>query len=136
MMVARLGASRDCWPPKSQTAVPGMQILIALPWKYHSRRHATVPSCNGWEVSPHRLPAGVSRLDGLRKRQGERDLSPRGPTGCPRARRPALRPRTTIVAEIRRLKPTKATMPKRWNTLRISAWGVWVGLLYGVVDQV
>jgi hypothetical protein len=39
------------------------------------------------------------------------------------------------VAEIRRLKPTKATMPKRWNTLRISAWGFWVGLIYGVVDQ-
>ena len=39
------------------------------------------------------------------------------------------------MAEIRRLKPTKATMPKRWNTLRISAWGFWVGLIYGVVDQ-
>jgi hypothetical protein len=39
------------------------------------------------------------------------------------------------VAEIRRLKPTKAKTPKRWNTLRISAWGFWVGLIYGVVDQ-
>jgi hypothetical protein len=39
------------------------------------------------------------------------------------------------VAEIRRLKPTKGKMPKRWNTLRISAWGFWVGLIYGVVDQ-
>ena len=50
-------------------------------------------------------------------------------------RRPALRPGTIIVAEIRRLKPTKGKMPKRWNTLRISAWGFWVGLIYGVVDQ-
>jgi len=47
-------------------------------------------------------------------------------------RRPALRPGTIIVAEIRRLKPTKGKMPKRWNTLRISAWGFWVGLIYGV----
>ena len=39
------------------------------------------------------------------------------------------------MAEIRRLKPTKGKMPKRWNTLRISAWGFWVGLIYGVVDQ-
>ena len=39
------------------------------------------------------------------------------------------------MAEIRRLKPTKAKTPKRWNTLRISAWGFWVGLIYGVVDQ-
>ena len=40
-----------------------------------------------------------------------------------------------MMAEIRRLKPTKGKMPKRWNTLRISAWGFWVGLIYGVVDQ-
>jgi hypothetical protein len=26
-------------------------------------------------------------------------------------------------------------MTKRWNTLRVSAWGFWVGLIYGVVDQ-
>jgi hypothetical protein len=26
-------------------------------------------------------------------------------------------------------------MTKRWNTLGISAWGFWVGLIYGVVDQ-
>jgi hypothetical protein len=39
------------------------------------------------------------------------------------------------VAVIHRLKPTKAKMPKRWNTLGIGAWGFWVGLIYGVVDQ-
>jgi hypothetical protein len=39
------------------------------------------------------------------------------------------------VAVIHRLKPTKANMTKRWNTLRVSAWGFWVGLIYGVVDQ-
>ena len=26
-------------------------------------------------------------------------------------------------------------MTKRWNTLGTSAWGFWVGLIYGVVDQ-
>jgi hypothetical protein len=26
-------------------------------------------------------------------------------------------------------------MTKRWNTLQVSAWGFWVGLIYGVVDQ-
>jgi hypothetical protein len=26
-----------------------MQILIALPWKYHSHEYGTVPSCNGYE---------------------------------------------------------------------------------------
>jgi hypothetical protein len=39
-----------------------------------------------------------------------------------------------MMAVIHRLKP-KANIPKRWNTLRISAWGFWVGLIYGVVDQ-
>ena len=39
------------------------------------------------------------------------------------------------MAAIHRLKPTKAKMPKRWNTLRVSAWGFWMGLIYGVVDQ-
>ena len=39
------------------------------------------------------------------------------------------------MAAIHRLKPTKAKTPKRRNTLRISAWGFWVGLIYGVVDQ-
>jgi hypothetical protein len=26
-------------------------------------------------------------------------------------------------------------MTKRWNTLRASAWGIWMGLIYGIVDQ-
>jgi hypothetical protein len=38
------------------------------------------------------------------------------------------------MAVIHGLKP-KANMPKRWNTLRVSAWGFLVGLIYGVVDQ-
>jgi hypothetical protein len=33
------------------------------------------------------------------------------------------------------LRPTNAQMPRRWNTLRASAWGFWVGLIYGVADQ-
>jgi hypothetical protein len=39
------------------------------------------------------------------------------------------------VAVIHTLKPTKVNMTKRWNTLRVSAWGFWAGLIYGVVDQ-
>jgi hypothetical protein len=39
-----------------------------------------------------------------------------------------------MMAVIHRLKP-KANIPKRWNTLGSSAWGFWVGLIYGVVDQ-
>jgi hypothetical protein len=39
------------------------------------------------------------------------------------------------VAVLHRRKPTNAKMPRRWNTLRASAWGFWVGLIYGVVDQ-
>jgi hypothetical protein len=64
-----------------------MQILIALPWKYHShqaqmssillRLGRPGPAPDLGTV----LPAGVSLLERLRKRQGERVLSPRGPTG-------------------------------------------------------
>ena len=81
------------------------------------------------------LPAGVSFLARLRKRQGERVLSPRAGRRFVGQRRPALRPGTIIVAVIHRLKPTKAKIPKRWNTLRISAWGFWAGLIYGLADQ-
>jgi hypothetical protein len=28
-----------------------------------------------------------------------------------------------------------AQMPRRWNTLGACAWGFWVGMIYGVVDQ-
>jgi hypothetical protein len=26
-------------------------------------------------------------------------------------------------------------MTTRWNTFRAGAWGIWMGLIYGVVDQ-
>jgi hypothetical protein len=63
-------------------------------------------------------------------------LSPRGPTlllGLWRG--PRYDQEQLVVAVLHRRKPTKAKMTKRWNTLRVSAWGFWVGLIYGVVDQ-
>ena len=55
-----------------------MQIFIALPWKYHSRRRATVPSCNGWKVKTGTKI--LASLPGVT--QGGRGLSPRGSTVC------------------------------------------------------
>jgi hypothetical protein len=82
------------------------------------------------------LPVGVSLLDRLRKRQGERVLSPRGPTVCPAGSAgPRYDQEQLVEAVLHRRKPTKAKMTKRWNTLQVSAWGFWVGLIYGVVDQ-
>ncbi len=82
------------------------------------------------------LPAVVSLLDGLRKRQGGRILSPRGPTVCPAGSAgPRYDQEQLVVAVLHRRKPTKAKMMKRWNTLGIGAWGFCVGLIYGVLDQ-
>jgi hypothetical protein len=63
------------------------RLLHAFPLKYHNLSGVLGPVFSGREEPGSKpgthapLPAGVSFLDGWRKRQGDRVLSPHGPTG-------------------------------------------------------